>query len=148
MPFERSGQTSYAPKSPPGLLRAETCLHTLLSHVGAPVVDDDGPTIAAVVSELLQLEPAAVHAALRRLASSWAPAPVVTKQYRLTRREMDVAHLLALGKANTEIAEALSISEHTCRHHTERILTKLGVRSRAAVGASLRELSEPIRAAS
>jgi len=133
---------------PPGVLRAETCFHTLLSWVGAPVLDEDDPAIAVVVGELLRSDPEAVHAALRRLALSWAPAPLVSKRYRLTKREIDVARLLALGKSNCEIAATLSISEHTCRHHTERVLAKLGVRSRAGVGASLRELSEPVRAAS
>jgi DNA-binding CsgD family transcriptional regulator len=80
-----------------------------------------------------------VHAAFRRVAATGAPAAVLQDRYRLTDREVDVAHLLAAGRSNAEIAAALSISEHTSRHHTERVLAKLGVRSRAGVGAVLRE---------
>lgn len=92
--------------------------------------------------ELLGSDPAVVQAALRRLALASAPATFVRERYRLTRREVDVAFMLAVGKSNSEIASALSISEHTSRHHTERVLTKLGVRSRAAVAASLGQIGQ------
>lgn len=55
----------------------------------------------------------------------------------LTKQEMRVAALLAEGKANEEIAQSLFISPHTARTHTRRILHKLGIRSRAEVGARL-----------
>jgi DNA-binding NarL/FixJ family response regulator len=60
------------------------------------------------------------------------------ERYGLTRRELEVATLLAQGRTNTAIANALHISTHTARHHTQRILGKLGVHSRAAAGAKLR----------
>lgn len=56
-----------------------------------------------------------------------------TDDFRLSRREMEVARLLADRRSNEEIAVALGISRHTARHHTERVLAKLGVRSRLAV---------------
>lgn len=59
-------------------------------------------------------------------------------KYGLTRRELEVAQLLAQGRTNTAIANALHISTHTARHHTQRVLGKLGVHSRAAAGAKLR----------
>lgn len=59
-------------------------------------------------------------------------------RYGLTRRELEVATLLAQGRTNSAIADALHISSHTARHHTQRILGKLGVHSRAAAGAKLR----------
>jgi DNA-binding NarL/FixJ family response regulator len=59
-------------------------------------------------------------------------------RYGLTRRELEVATLLAQGRTNTAIANALHISTHTARHHTQRVLGKLGVHSRAAAGAKLR----------
>ena len=59
-------------------------------------------------------------------------------KYGLTRRELEVATLLAEGRTNTDIAKALHISTHTARHHTQRILGKLGVHSRAAAGAKFR----------
>jgi DNA-binding NarL/FixJ family response regulator len=60
------------------------------------------------------------------------------EKYGLTQREIEVAILLAQGRTNTAIANALHISTHTARHHTQRILGKLGVHSRAAAGAKLR----------
>jgi DNA-binding NarL/FixJ family response regulator len=59
-------------------------------------------------------------------------------KYGLTRRELEVATMLAQGRTNTAIANALHISTHTARHHTQRVLGKLGVHSRAAAGAKLR----------
>jgi DNA-binding NarL/FixJ family response regulator len=60
------------------------------------------------------------------------------ERYGLTRRELEVASLLAQGRTNTAIADTLHISTHTARHHTQRVLSKLGVHSRAAAGAKLR----------
>jgi DNA-binding NarL/FixJ family response regulator len=56
----------------------------------------------------------------------------------LTRREAEVAELLSQGRSNQAIARALNISEHTARHHTQRILSKLEVHSRGEAGAKLR----------
>src|SRR6478672_11926371 len=59
-------------------------------------------------------------------------------RYGLTRREHQVADLLARGKSNATIARQLGISAHTARHHTQRVLAKLEVHSRAEAGAKLR----------
>jgi two-component system NarL family response regulator len=48
---------------------------------------------------------------------------------RLTEREVAVLKLVALGSQNTEIAEALGLSESTVRNHVANILTKLQMRS-------------------
>jgi DNA-binding NarL/FixJ family response regulator len=60
------------------------------------------------------------------------------KRFGFTRREVEVARLLALGRSNQAIARELRISSHTARHHTQRILSKLEVHSRAEAGAKLR----------
>jgi DNA-binding NarL/FixJ family response regulator len=67
-----------------------------------------------------------------------AYAAYIQMRYGLTAREMEVATLLARGRSNSAIAETLGISTHTARHHTQRILTKLEVHSRAEAGAKLR----------
>ena len=59
-------------------------------------------------------------------------------RYGLTEREFQVASLLARRMTNREIAEMVSISKHTARHHTERILSKLGLQSRREVADRLR----------
>lgn len=58
-------------------------------------------------------------------------------RHGLSQQEMRVARLLATGASNGEISRALCISPHTARHHTERVLAKLEVRSRAAVAARI-----------
>jgi DNA-binding CsgD family transcriptional regulator len=83
-----------------------------------------------------------------RLGEEWQqrPAPPVvpaTREERLrgaygmTPREVEVAELLALGLSNVGVAGRLRISPHTARHHTQRVLAKLGVHSRAEAAAKL-----------
>ena len=60
------------------------------------------------------------------------------QQFGLTRREAQVACLLSQGRSNQSIARQLEISEHTARHHTQRILAKLEVHSRGEAGAKIR----------
>ncbi|MGH3822954.1 MAG: helix-turn-helix transcriptional regulator [Pseudonocardiaceae bacterium] len=55
----------------------------------------------------------------------------------LSQREREIAELVAIGKTNQKIAEALVISPKTVEAHLSRIFSKLGVRSRAAVGSRL-----------
>jgi len=54
---------------------------------------------------------------------------------RLTQREEEILTLLAQGRSNREIGEALTISENTVKFHTKHILDKLHLRSRAEVVA-------------
>ena len=51
----------------------------------------------------------------------------------LSRREQEVAKLVAAGMTNREIAKRLFISERTAEGHVERIRNKLGVRSRTEI---------------
>jgi predicted ATPase/DNA-binding CsgD family transcriptional regulator len=53
----------------------------------------------------------------------------------LTRRERQVAALVAAGLSNRDIADQLAISERTAEAHLEHIRTKLGLRSRAQIAA-------------
>jgi DNA-binding CsgD family transcriptional regulator len=65
-----------------------------------------------------------------------APAPSLAR-LGLTRREAQVARLLARRATNREIAEQLDMSPHTVRHHAENVFAKLGVHSRRAIRAEL-----------
>ena len=69
------------------------------------------------------------HSARRE--SPRAPAPPT----RLTARELEVLGLVATGKTNRAIAEALGLSEKTVARHVANIFTKLGLTSRAAATA-------------
>lgn len=57
----------------------------------------------------------------------------------LTRREREVALLVARGLTNRRIAGKLSISERTVENHVAKILRKLGFRSRARIAAWVAE---------
>jgi ATP/maltotriose-dependent transcriptional regulator MalT len=49
----------------------------------------------------------------------------------LSPREREVLALVAEGKSNREIAEALVVTEHTAKYHVASLLNKLGATSRA-----------------
>jgi DNA-binding CsgD family transcriptional regulator len=53
----------------------------------------------------------------------------------LTRRELEVAELVAEGLSNPQIAQRLVISVRTAQGHVENILRKLGFGSRAMIAA-------------
>jgi DNA-binding CsgD family transcriptional regulator len=53
----------------------------------------------------------------------------------LTARELQVLRLVAAGRSNREIAEALVISEHTVARHLQNMFAKLDLPSRAAATA-------------
>ncbi|WP_217177020.1 AAA family ATPase [Streptomyces sp. AC495_CC817] len=55
----------------------------------------------------------------------------------LTRRERDVAELVADGHTNRAIAERLYLSPRTVESHVARILQKTGLRSRAGIARHL-----------
>lgn len=55
----------------------------------------------------------------------------------LTRRELQVAMLVAQGKVDKEIARKLGISDHTVREHLRRACAKLSVSKRSALVATI-----------
>ena len=59
------------------------------------------------------------------------------QRYGLTGREAEVLRLLLVGQSNAGIAHILQVSEHTARHHTERVLRKVHVHSRAQLAAAI-----------
>lgn len=90
---------------------------------------------ALATFERIGAENDAVKAAsvLRQLGVARASTPRL--QQPLTKREMEIVALVALGLTNREIAERLVISAKTVEHHVSRILGKLNLRSRAEVAA-------------
>jgi non-specific serine/threonine protein kinase len=73
-------------------------------------------------------EPAPAAAPPVRLVTAPSAGP-------LSRREVEVAALIAQGLTNRQIAEELVVSEWTVDTHVRHILTKLELRSRAQVAA-------------
>jgi DNA-binding NarL/FixJ family response regulator len=61
----------------------------------------------------------------------------------LTRREQEIAELVARGMTNKEIATALIISRRTVETHIENILVKLSFTTRTQIGPWLADQERP-----
>jgi DNA-binding CsgD family transcriptional regulator len=61
--------------------------------------------------------------------------PVDEPLSNLTRREREVAALVARGLTNRQVAQELSISERTAANHVTKILKKLGLSSRTQIAS-------------
>jgi pimeloyl-ACP methyl ester carboxylesterase/DNA-binding CsgD family transcriptional regulator len=78
-----------------------------------------------------------LFAAGRELPMQAAAAKQSAGPGELSRRERDVAQLVARGLSNREIAERLYLSERTVDNHVHHILDKLGFDSRVQVATWL-----------
>lgn len=93
---------------------------------------DDPDFSPAVLAQLRRVQPFLQEA----YALARARRPVPDPQARmldeagLTRREREVARLVAAGATNADIARAMFVSQATVKTHVSRILSKLGVRTR------------------
>ncbi|GIJ61426.1 response regulator [Virgisporangium aurantiacum] len=65
------------------------------------------------------------------------PQPLVVP---LSDRELDVVRLLADGRSNREIADALHLAEGTVKNHVTNVLGKLGARDRTQAALRARSL--------
>ncbi|HEX5819434.1 MAG TPA: LuxR C-terminal-related transcriptional regulator, partial [Gemmatimonadales bacterium] len=77
----------------------------------------------------------AVALALGRRTPAPAAADTHLDEVRLTRRESEIAALVAEGLTNREIAERLVMARRTAEGHVARILGKLNFTSRAQLAA-------------
>ncbi|MFB9833893.1 response regulator transcription factor, partial [Actinoallomurus acaciae] len=82
--------------------------------------------------------------AVRELRRQGVRVPGATGRgaHGLSRREYEVAALVAEGHTNQQIAEKLFISVRTVETHLSRIFTKLSVTSRVGVVNALARLTE------
>ena len=76
------------------------------------------------------INPAVTERVVRGLARLGASVPAADVPTALTPRELDVLRLIASGKSNREIADALGTAEATVKNQASSIFSKLGVRDR------------------
>lgn len=69
----------------------------------------------------------------------------LAREFGLTRREAEVARAMADRLSSSEIAESLGMSLNTARRHSERVLAKLGVRSRREINSVVARARQVIR---
>jgi DNA-binding CsgD family transcriptional regulator/sugar lactone lactonase YvrE len=78
-----------------------------------------------------------------------SPSPIDSATVTLSRREREIANLVAEGLTNREIAARLFISERTVDGHLEHVREKLGVNTRAQIATWVtRQASEADAASS
>lgn len=114
----------------------------------AAFVDRDG-TIETLVEAVgcalrgqLSCSPELAAMLCERIASLAKARPAGPPEGALTRRERQIAALVAEGLSNKEIAIDLSIGPATVKNHVHNILDKLHIRRRAAIAA---HVADPAR---
>jgi len=90
------------------------------AHGGRIRVESDGPGRGATVTFTLPFD----HAAQRTAQAG-----------KLTKRQLEVAQLIASGQSNAQIARALVLTAGTVANHIEHILRRLNMSNRAQVAA-------------
>jgi DNA-binding CsgD family transcriptional regulator len=110
---------------------AQTCL--LLAAVCEKRGDQDGRRLEIETARRIFTQLGAEPCLARMAAQSPRGAPA--RIGSLSERETQVLRLLAAGKTNRAIADALFISEKTVARHVSNIFDKLGVASRTAATA-------------
>jgi len=93
----------------------------------------------AVLREALQRHRAEMQSAVNWLSGRLRAAPpsdaaasaAANAAAELTAREREILALMARGRTNAQIAEALGVREGTVKYHVKNVLRKLGARSRA-----------------
>ena len=98
------------------------------------------PFQVLVLAELAALGDASSAERARALAARLGMAPVLERLGTsdpgpLTRREAEVAALVADGLSNAAIAARLVLSERTVENHVSNVLRKLDLTSRAGIAS-------------
>ena len=116
----------------------------VLKQVGGTSLVDDIRRVAAGGS---LLDPALTERVLQRLREGPAEEPLLAT---LTHQERRILDLIAEGKTNRQIAEAMYLAEKTVKNYVSNLLTKLGMERRtqaASYATRIHERSERDRRA-
>lgn len=91
--------------------------------------EDLAAAVRAVYAGEALLAPTITRRLIERFVSS--PSPTADQRLQsLTDREIEVLHLIAQGRSNSEIGAELYLSHGTVKTHVSRILAKLEARDR------------------
>jgi DNA-binding CsgD family transcriptional regulator len=104
-------------------------------------------SISAAVDEVVDAEVEMARldratAAVTRAASAAVVVPGPRLRTLLTRREIEIAQLMATGNTNAEIARRLVISEGTVKTHVSNVLRKLRASNRTQAVAAVSRLMQ------
>jgi DNA-binding CsgD family transcriptional regulator len=117
---------------PPAVAQATHQLARVLARRTRPGDRDEAAalaTVAATLADRLGMRP------LHRQAQKLVESLTGQQPGRLTRREREIAALVAQGLSNRQIAAASHITERTAESHVQHILDKLGFTNRTQIAA-------------
>ncbi|WP_063127357.1 protein kinase domain-containing protein [Nocardia fusca] len=116
----------------PAGVRVAAAFHEKCEHDARTALGDRRFDAALQQGQSMGIDAAVAYALGEPATAAGGPADHAAK---LTRRERQVAELVAQGLSNKQIASKLVISQRTAQGHVENILTKLGFTSRAQIAA-------------
>ena len=108
----------------------------ILKQVGGNSLIDDVRRVAAGES---LLDPALADRVLRRLREGPEEDPLLAS---LTQQERRILDLIAEGKTNRQIAEAMFLAEKTIKNYVSNLLTKLGMQRRTQAASFATRIHE------
>ena len=126
------------PEPRPYYERSMAAARALLGEEAWEAAFAEGGAMSAEEATEHALSEEVAHAAERPLADGGT-------SMRLTRREREVADLVARGLSTRQIAQELVISERTVDKHVANLLKKLNLRSRDQVAARIAEDGAQLR---
>ena len=134
------GLTSLWPDIGGALLRSDESRHLDLVQRARHLVGEAGFGAAFERGQRMSLDALVSFVLDEQEAAAPPPEPTLAGvAAELTRRELEVAELVARGLSNKEIARVLVLSPRTAEGHVARLLDKLGFESRARVAAWVAE---------
>ena len=87
----------------------------------------------SVISTTFDIPPGTILITISEVAAHLPLAGEIERRFGLTRRQAEIARLLAGRFPDSEIATRLGISWHTVRSHTDRIFRAMGVHTRQEI---------------
>ena len=120
-----------------GAILAGAAGYVLKQSAGTTLVD----AIRNVAKGESQLDPSVTRPFLERLRSELQGDDLLA---RLTEQERRILKLIAEGRTNREIAEALCLAEKTVKNYVSNMLTKLGMQRRSQAAAYAARLGDRI----